>query len=43
MAVSCPILYSDGTVVGVMRYVTSLKLVDKQVFRTIVIAAVWGF
>ncbi|HHU22868.1 MAG TPA: HAMP domain-containing histidine kinase [Clostridiales bacterium] len=39
MAVSCPILYSDGTVVGVMRYVTSLKLVDKQVFRTIVIAA----
>lgn len=33
MAVSCPLLYSDGTVVGVMRYVTSLKLVDRQTFQ----------
>ena len=31
MAVSAPMLYADGSVVGVMRYVTSLRLVDRQV------------
>ncbi len=33
MAVSAPLLYSDGSVVGVMRYVTSLKLIDRAVAR----------
>lgn len=31
MAVSAPLLYSDGTVIGIMRYVTSLKQVDRVV------------
>lgn len=30
MAVSAPLKYADGQIIGVMRYVTSLKLVDKQ-------------
>jgi signal transduction histidine kinase len=30
MAVSAPLKYSDGQVIGVMRYVTSLKIVDRQ-------------
>jgi len=35
MAASAPMIYVDGDVVGVMRYVTSLKLVDRQVFLSI--------
>ena len=31
MAVSCPIIYSNGEVIGVLRYVTSTQLVDKQI------------
>lgn len=31
MAVSCPLIYSDGQVIGLMRYVTSLKLADQRV------------
>ncbi len=31
MAVSSPMVYSTGRVVGVMRYVTSLRLVDRQI------------
>lgn len=31
MAVSSPMVYSDGRVIGVMRYVTSLRLVDRQI------------
>ena len=31
MAASAPMIYSDGEVTGVMRYVTSLKRVDRQV------------
>jgi signal transduction histidine kinase len=38
MAVSAPILYSDDQIVGVMRYVTSLKLVDRQILINILIA-----
>lgn len=30
MAVSSPMIYSNGEVVGVLRYVTSLRLVDRQ-------------
>ncbi|MCL2819447.1 MAG: HAMP domain-containing histidine kinase [Oscillospiraceae bacterium] len=32
MAASAPMIYADGEVIGVMRYVTSLRLVDRQVF-----------
>ena len=35
MAASAPMLYADGEVIGIMRYVTSLKLVDRHVFLNI--------
>lgn len=36
LAVSSPIIYSDGQVIGVMRYVISLKLVDREIlFNTL--------
>ena len=31
MAVSCPMIYSSGEVIGVLRYVTSTKLADQQI------------
>ncbi len=31
MAVSSPMIYSNGEVIGVLRYVTSTKLVDRQI------------
>ena len=31
MAVSSPIIYSNGEVIGVLRYVTSTRLVDRQI------------
>lgn len=38
IAVSAPLLFSNNQVVGAVRYVTSLKLVDRQVFTLILIA-----
>ena len=38
MAVSCPMIYSNGQVVGVLRYVTSTRLVDLQIFKVALIA-----
>ena len=38
MAASAPMIYADGEVIGVMRYITSLKLVDRQVFMNIAAA-----
>ena len=35
MAVSAPLQTADGTVIGVMRYVSSLRLVDRQVYALI--------
>lgn len=32
MAVSSPMIYSNGEVIGVLRYVTSTRLVDRQIF-----------
>lgn len=32
IAVSCPMTYNNGQVVGVLRYVTSTRLVDLQIF-----------
>ena len=31
IAVSCPMVYSNGEVIGVLRYVTSAALVDRQI------------
>ena len=31
MAVSSPIIYSNGEVIGVLRYVTSTRLIDRQI------------
>ena len=33
MAVSGPLIYSNGEVVGVLRYVTSTRLVDRQIIQ----------
>jgi len=37
MAASAPMIYADGEVIGVMRYVTSLRLVDRQVILNILV------
>ncbi|NLH00951.1 MAG: HAMP domain-containing histidine kinase, partial [Clostridiales bacterium] len=42
MSVSAPMKYADGSIVGVMRYVTSLKLVDRRVLRITAAALVIG-
>ncbi len=42
MAVSSPVIY-NGTVVGVMRVVTSLKLVDRQIMTTVLLGIALGF
>jgi len=31
IAVSCPMIYSNGEVIGVLRYVTSSRLLDRQI------------
>lgn len=38
IAVSCPMIYTNGKVVGVLRYVTSTRLVRVQVFYIMLIA-----
>ena len=38
MAASAPMVYSSGEVMGVMRYVTSLRIVDRQVTLHIIAA-----
>ena len=42
MSVCAPMKYADGSIVGVMRYVTSLKLVDEQVKAVTLLAAIVG-
>jgi len=37
MAVSAPLVYGGGEVIGIMRYVTSLRVVDRQVAQNILI------
>ena len=39
MAVTAPMMASDGSVVGAMRYVTSLRLVNAQIVKTSALAA----
>lgn len=38
MAVSCPMIYKSGEVIGVLRYVTSTRIVDLQIVWTALIA-----
>ncbi len=38
LAVSSPMIYSNGEVIGVLRYVTSTSLMERQVFRVGLIA-----
>ena len=38
MAASAPMVFADGEVIGVMRYVSSLRLVDRQVFLNVLAA-----
>lgn len=42
MAVSSPIIYKNGQLIGVMRYVSSLKVVDSAVLRSVALAALVG-
>ena len=39
LAVSCPMIYSDGQVVGVLRYVTSTRLVNRQILQIALMSA----
>ena len=38
MAVSSPMIYSNGEVIGVLRYVTSTALMDRQIITTAVLS-----
>ena len=38
IAVSCPMVYNNGQVVGVLRYVTSTRLIDMQILRITLIS-----
>ena len=42
MAVSGPMIYSDGEVVGVMRYVTSMEDIDMKIGMSVCVAALIG-
>lgn len=42
MSVSSPLIFSDDQIIGVMRYVTSLKGADRQIAVAVVIAVVIG-
>ncbi len=38
MAMSSPMIYSNGEVIGVLRFVTSTALIDKQIFQVALIS-----
>ena len=42
MAVSCPMIYTNGEVIGVLRYVTTLRIVDRQGFLIAVVTIAVG-
>lgn len=42
MAVSSPMVYSNGEVIGVLRYVTSMRNVDKQISMSVCLAVLLG-
>ena len=42
MAFSAPMIFADNEIIGVMRFVTSLNLVDRQVFMDILVVLLIG-
>lgn len=42
MAVSSPMIYSNGEVIGVLRYVTSMRNVDRQIGMAVCLAVLIG-
>ena len=42
MAVSSPMIYSNGEVIGVLRYVTSMRNVDRQIGMAVCVAVLLG-
>ncbi len=42
MAVSAPLSSADGTIIGVMRYITSLTLIDRVINRSVLTAVAMG-
>ena len=42
LAVSSPMIYTNGEVIGVLRYVSSLKMVDRQIWIVALIAVLVG-
>jgi len=42
MAVSAPLFYGEGQIIGVMRYVTSLKNIDSQIMGGVALASAVG-
>ena len=42
LAVSAPLSSADGTNIGVMRYITSLKLVNRAISRSVLVAMLVG-
>ena len=42
MAVSSPMIYSNGEVIGVLRYVTGMRNVDRQVIMASIVAVLIG-
>ncbi|MGM9604529.1 MAG: ATP-binding protein [Faecousia sp.] len=40
IAISSPLIYSSGEVVGVFRFVTSTKLVDQQIFYVAIVSCI---
>ncbi len=42
MAVSAPLVYSSGEVIGVLRYVTSLRLADRQILLVTAFVVLMG-
>ena len=42
MAVSAPLIYADGEIIGIMRYITSLRLIDRQVSQSVLVVIAVG-
>ena len=40
ISVSAPIVHSNGQVLGLMRYITSTKLIDRQILHSVLIATI---
>ncbi len=38
MAISCPMIYSNGEVIGVLRYVSSTRVIDRQIIGVALLA-----